>query len=61
MPEGPVEGRACEWCGSRPAALVAIEKARHTTAANGLRVLKRKALEVWMCVDCKRRMVDDGA
>lgn len=52
----------CRWCGERSVGMVVVEKERHTTAANGIRVLKRRALEAPACqehIDILERQPQD--
>lgn len=49
VPEGPVAGHPCAWCGSRPARLYQLEDARFGKAGNHTRVMKRRAVEAYAC------------
>lgn len=49
VPQGPAPGHPCAWCGHRPAEPYELERTRYATAANGSRVVKRKALEAYAC------------
>jgi len=49
VPESaPVLG-PCRWCGKPAVGTIETEKARYTTAANGTRVLARRAIEAEVC------------
>lgn len=49
VPEGPVALGRCAWCEDKAQELLQLEKPRYTVAANGQRVLARRALTVPVC------------
>ncbi len=46
--EEPITG-PCAWCGDPPIGTVEVERARWGKAANGVRVLKKRAIVVPAC------------
>lgn len=39
----------CRWCGQPAVGTIEVEKPRYRTAANGVRVLARRAIEAEVC------------
>lgn len=49
VPETPPTLGPCRWCGKPAVGTIEVEKARYTVAANGTRVLARRAIEAEVC------------
>ena len=55
LPQGPIVGQPCAWCGHRPAKPYELEKS-WTSKGNGTRVPK-KTITAWAC-EVHRRLFD---
>ncbi len=47
----------CAWCGAETTNRVDIDPARWGKAANGVRVLKRRAITAACCDQCSKRLL----
>jgi hypothetical protein len=57
VPAGEPTTGPCAWCGVTTSAKLVIRKASWTTAANGAKVMKKRPVESWVCVEHDRTLV----
>lgn len=56
VPQGPASLGPCRWCGRPSVGVIELEKPRYRTAANGVRVVARRAIEAEVCGACHSRL-----